>query len=122
MHFDLVKVDRVIGLFQNYYPVGSDFSNSTFDFLDKREKDSILKFLLLEGILDPWDSASKYIISARGLEISSEAGGIKGYLDQKLKQTEENYRMEIIHRQKLRKEAKRAQKKSWITRLFGNKI
>lgn len=122
MHFNLDSVDKVIGLFQNFYPDGSDFLNSKFDFLEKKEKDSILKFLLSEGIIDPLDSSSKYIISARGLEITSENGGIRGYLDRKLKLTEDNYRKEIIRKQKLKKEAKYAQKKSWITRLFGNKL
>jgi len=121
MHFNLVSVDKVIGLFQNFYPDGSDFLNSKFDFLEEKEKDSILKFLLSEGIIDPLDSSSKCIISALGLEITSENGGIRGYLDRKLKLTEDNYRMEIIRKLKLKKEAKYAQKKSWITRLFGNK-
>jgi len=54
MFFELDKVDRIIERFQSYYPKGSDFSESTPDIPDRKEKASMLKFLVTEGILEPW--------------------------------------------------------------------
>jgi len=52
--FELDKVDRIIERFQSYYPKGSDFSESASDIPDRKEKASMLKFLVTEGILEPW--------------------------------------------------------------------
>lgn len=121
MHFNLDLGDRVIELFQSNYPNGRDYSDAAFNFLEKGEGGAILKFLLQEGILEKRKSDGEYVLTTFGLEITPKTGGIRGYLDRKLKQTEEDYRMKVIRNQKLKKDAKLAQEKSWINRLFGNR-
>lgn len=121
MHFDLTLVDRVIELYQSNYPNARVYNDATYNFLEKKERGAILKFLLQECILEKNELDGEYILTITGLGITPETGGIKGYLDRKLKETEENYKRSIIKKQNLKKEAKLAKRKSWITRLFGNK-
>lgn len=46
MFFEVETVDRIIERFQNYYSKGGDFSESASDISDRKEKASILNFML----------------------------------------------------------------------------
>jgi len=122
MFFELDKVDKIIKRFQSYYPKGGDFSESAFDISDRKEKASILKFLVTEGILEPWGDEGKHIITAKGRDMTADTGGIKGYLELKQLEVEENYKRKVLRKQMQKKEAKLAKSKNWISRLFGNKL